>query len=369
MSVGNMEIRVILKAIGPDVTIVHKVMNVDGETYEEVRETFIALPFVELDLTQHLLASAREGFTPRFPVSAPIPDALSENVYEIYYDRNVYTVEYVDNYNFNTVTESYLYGASIGASPVFSRPGYIHTGWNATIPETMPARNITFTSEWQIRESVPVTIIHMLSDIDGDGYVEKLRETVYATPELIIYGSNYAAYIPGGTYRSADRKIVETDGSTEICLYYSRNEYTVRFSYGDIAGAGEDIVLVLPYETELTVPNFQVSGYELIGWSPDTPTVVPANHVTYTARWQAAGVDITVNHMVENLDGTGYELADSEILSAQTGAILNGASYQKELLGFSFDSADKNVSVSADGSTAVNVYYKRNSYTLTFTYG
>jgi hypothetical protein len=73
--------------------------------------------------------------------------------------------------------------------------------------------------------------------------------------------------------------------------------------------------------------------------------------------------------MVENLDGTGYEPADSEILSAQTGAILNGASYQKELLGFSFDNADKNVTVKADGSTALNVYYKRNSYTLTFTYG
>ena len=80
----------------------------------------------------------------------------------------------------------------------------------------------------------------------------------------------------------ADRKIVETDGSTEICLYYSRNEYTIRFTYGDIVGAGEDVVYKLPYESAITAPDFKVAGYVLVGWTPDVPETVPAENITYT---------------------------------------------------------------------------------------
>ena len=368
MGSENIEIRVILKAIGPEVTVVHKVMNTDGETYEEIREEFLAIPFEELDLADHLLAAVMEGFTYRIPVNNQIPDALKENVYEIYYDRNTYTVKYFNDYNFETVTESYLYGESLGTSPVFTRPGYTHIGWNAELPETMPARDVSFTSTWQIRDSVPVTIVHMMSALDGDGYVEKCRETVYHTPELMIYGSNYATGIAGGAYKNADKRIVSADGSTEVCVYYTRGEYTVRFTYGDIAGAGEDVVLKLPYESTITAPDFKVNGYVLVGWSPALPETVQAESVTYTAKWQAANAEITVKHWTEGLDGKN-SVSATEKVSVSFGTQINGASYKKSLEGFTFADADKNVTVQPDGSTVVNVYYTRNSYKVTYTYG
>jgi hypothetical protein len=165
------DIRVELEAIGPDVTVKHKVMNADGVTYTETVKTFVAIPFVELDLTAHLLTSLGTGFTHRIPVNNMIPSATEENVYEIYYDRNTYTVTYKNDYNFDWVTDEYLFGAAIGDAPTFTRPGYTQSGWNAEIPKTMPASDLTFTTTWQIRESVPVTIVYMMTALDGNGYV------------------------------------------------------------------------------------------------------------------------------------------------------------------------------------------------------
>ena len=368
MGSENIEIRVTLKAIGPEVTIVHKVMNIDGETYTETRETFLAIPFEQIDLIDHLLSSFKDGFTYRIPVNNQVPDALTENVYEIYYDRNTYTVKYVSDYNFESITESYIYGEAIGAAPVFTKPGYTHVGWNAAIPETMPARDLTFTTTWQIREAVPVTIVHMITALDGNGYVEKHREVVTSVPELMIYGSNYAINLLGGTYKSADRKVVAEDGSTEVYVYYTRNEYTVRFTYGDYAGAGEDIVLKLPYESPLSAPDFKLIGYNLVGWNPDLPDTMPAENITYTARWALESVNATINHWIEGLDSENA-IAETETITADTGSKLNGASYKKTFDGFTYSHADADVVVNSDGSTVVNVYYSRNSYKVTYTYG
>ena len=365
----SIEIRVILEAIGPEVTIVHKVMNTDGKTYTEERQKFTAIPFEELDLSDYLLDSAKTGFTYRIPVNNQVPSALEENVYEIYYDRETYTIKYSSDYGFNWVTKEYLYGATIGEAPVFERDGYTHVGWNEAIPETMPAKDLSFTATWQLLDPVDVTIIHMMKSLDGEGYVEKQRETVLATPELMLYGSFYAKNILGGKYESAEKAAVSADGTTEIRVYYTRNEYTVRFTYGNIDGAGEDVVYTLLYEEKLTSPDFTVSGYDLIGWSPELPETMPAENVTYTARWAGARVNVTVNHCIENLDGSGYTVAEAETRSEQTNASLNGSIYQKDIVGFTYKDADKNVIVQADGSTVVNVYYSRNSYTVKFTYG
>ena len=369
MGSENIEIRVSLEAIGPEVTIIHKVMNTDGVTYTEEIQRFTAIPFEELDLADYLLAIAGKGFSYRIPVNNQIPDALKENVYEIYYDRETYTIKYTNGYNFEWVTKEYLFGATIGEAPVFDRDGYRHMGWNEELPTTMPASNLTLSAKWELLDPVAVTVIHMMQSLDGTGYVEKHRNTVYSTPELMIFGSYYAIDLSGGTYESAEKKVVAIDGSTEIRVYYTRNEYTVRFTYGNIQGAGEDVVYTLSYEEKLVAPNFQITGYNLVGWSPELHETMPAENITFTAKWQVANVSVTINHWTENLDGEGNALFTSEILNAETGASLNGADYAKEIVGFTYANADKNVIVAPDGTTVVNIYYTRNSYTLTFTYG
>ena len=365
----ELDVRVVMEAIGPEVTVIHKVMNADGETYSEIIKTFVAIPFEELDLSAHVLTTLGAGFTHRIPENNMIPSATEENVYEIYYDRNTYTVTYVSDYSFDWITEEYLFGATIGDAPAFTRPGYVQDGWTTEIPETMPARDITITAKWQLKESVKVTIVHAMAALDGNGYVEKGRDTVYATPELMLYGSYYAKGIAGGSYVKAENKTVAEDGSTVIYVYYSRNEYTVRFTYGDIAGASDDVVIKLPYESEITAPEFKVTGYDLVGWSPEFGGKIPAENITYVAIWQAASTTITVNHYVEGVDGQDRTIFETETISVGTGSTVNGSLYQKTIVGFEYEDADKNITVSADGSTVVNVYYKRNSYKLTFTYG
>ena len=129
----------------------------------------------------------------------------------------------------------------------------------------------------------------------------------------------------GGTYVNADKKVVLNDGSTEICVYYSRNEYIIRFIFGEVPGAGEDVVLKLPYESAITPPDFKVAGYEIAGWSPELPETMPAEECTYVAKWQVASADVTVNHYVESLDGTDRVITETETVSAETGASLPSA--------------------------------------------
>ena len=95
---------------------------------------------------------------------------------------------------------------------------------------------------------------------------------------------------------------------------------------------------------------------------------MPAADATLFALWQAATVDYTVVYWQENADDAGYSYKEKADKAGLTGASATYAG--KSYTGFSLNTAMTNaaaVTIAGDGTTIRNVYYSRNTYTLTFT--
>ena len=74
---------------------------------------------------------------------------------------NTYTIKFNTGSGSKIETLTYEYGSIVTAPKDPIRDGYIFVGWNAEIPERMPAKNLTFTAKW---EGQIKTITYNLND-------------------------------------------------------------------------------------------------------------------------------------------------------------------------------------------------------------
>ena len=99
--------------------------------------------------------------------------------------------------------------------------------------------------------------------------------------------------------------------------------------------------------------------------------------MTLTAHWKAAEVNYTVIHWWENADDDEYAFHESQELQGLTGATTTAAAKSYTIKGKNIhgkDTSDKvftattieQKTIKGDGSTIVNVYYKRKTYTMHF---
>ena len=128
------------------------------------------------------------------------------------------------------------------------------------------------------------------------------------------------------------------------------------------------------------------TGYTFNGWLNGTEGWTPGStlteDITLTADWVATEVNYTVVYWVENADDQNYSFNNAQTVAVAAGThittlasgytattnIINGLS--QHVTTFSYDKntqADAtDVTVAGDGSTVINLYYKRKTYTLTF---
>lgn len=103
---------------------------------------------------------------------------------------------------------------------------------------------------------------------------------------------------------------------------------------------------------------YEESGNRFTFGSPLT------SNITLTARWKSnTSTKYTVIHWQENADNNEYALRESEEKSGATGAPTTAAAKSYE--GFTAQTITQQT-INGDGSTIVNVYYKRNVYDVKF---
>lgn len=111
-------------------------------------------------------------------------------------------------------------------------------------------------------------------------------------------------------------------------------------------------------------------GYSFDGWYLDKGVTTEADfstikaNTTVYANWTAANkTNYTVIHWQENVDDDKFSFKESETKTGTTGAQTNATanSYQ----GFTAQTITQQT-IKGDGSTIVNVYYKRNVYSVKF---
>ena len=112
------------------------------------------------------------------------------------------------------------------------------------------------------------------------------------------------------------------------------------------------------------------NGYTFDGWYIDGQKVTSVSaEATVTAHWNAnSKTEYTVIHWQENADDNEYSSKDIEIKSGTTGAKTAAtakSSKDEDYQGFTAQKIEQKT-IAGDGSTIVNVYYKRDVYNVKF---
>lgn len=210
--------------------------------------------------------------------------------------------------------------------------------------------------------NVGFTVNHYLQNVADNNYTLNVSERHDGFTESEV-GDGLAETYPGFAALLYNTKAkVAADGSTVVEIYYDRNYYMMSFNLD--GGYGVEPIYAR-YGASVKVENPTKPGYTFNGWEPDVPTTVPAENTTYKAKWK---VDDSVNYRVqywqENANDDGFSYESSVQKKAAPGTVITAAN-DKNYTGFHYDHTD-GATVAADGSSVVNVYYKRNTYTLTF---
>lgn len=211
---------------------------------------------------------------------------------------------------------------------------------------------------------VGYTVKRYLQNVNDDGYTLDSTERLNGYTEQPVGTAANKSY-PGFTELLYDTTTkIAADGSTEVEIYYDRNYYLLSL---DLQGGYGAEPVYARYGAPISIADPEKAGYTFGGWDKDVPTTMPAGNMTLTAKWNAGKSTYLVQYWLENAndDGYSYDAGSTRTVTATVGSTVSGSN-DKSFTGFHYDRSDQNVTVNGDGTTVVNVYYKRDTYTLTF---
>lgn len=222
-------------------------------------------------------------------------------------------------------------------------------------------RNVTETVTYS-PAVVNYTVKHYQQNVDNDNYVLVENETKTGLTNSQI-SANLKKKYDGFTALNYNTDVkIAADGSTIVEIKYDRNYYMLSL---DLNGGYGVEPIYARYGAAITLGEPTKAGYTFTGWDKSVPTTMPANDVTLTAQWKVDDrVDYLVQYWLENANDNDYSYDSSVTKTAVSGTVITKVD-DKSYTGFEYDHTD-GATVAADGSSVVNVYYKRNTYTLTF---
>ena len=167
-----------------------------------------------------------------------------------------------------------------------TKEGYTFIGWyNGESEwnfETPVTADLTLTAKWQINRYT------ITFDTAGGSEVAPITQD-YGTTITAPANPTKTGY----TFAGWDKTIPATMPAENITLTarWTVNQYTITFKPEN---GGQDIVIKQDYGTAITAPaNPTKTGYTFAGWDRESPTTMPAENITLTARWQVNQYTIT----------------------------------------------------------------------------
>lgn len=229
----------------------------------------------------------------------------------------------------------------------------------------------TYTVTYQPAE-VEFTVKHYKQNVDDDNYTLADTETKKGYTESPV-GANLATTAYEGFYSllyDTTTKIA-ADGSTVVEIYYDRYYYLMNF---DLDGGYGVEPIYARYGAPISVGTPTKPGYTFDVWNPELPATMPAESATHKATWKVGTTSYTVVYWYENANDDGYSyVADQKITDVAPGTSVSSATYKdanfnnKDAKHFTYNANKaETVTVAGDGSTILNVYFTRNTYTLKF---
>lgn len=219
---------------------------------------------------------------------------------------------------------------------------------------------------------VTYRVEHMFQNIYDNGYFlyETETKTGYTGDQTDRSDKNYEGMYP----LLYDSITIAADGSTVLVIQYDRFYYLIDYDLD--GGHGVDPIYAR-YETPIFANDPEKEGYTFAGWEPEVPEEIPVGGGTYTAQWTPEPVNYTVLYWYEN---TGPEEVYSVVGSSQKTALAGSTVSSNDFRNDAFAGRDdiyffyntdmtETYTIDGDGSTIVNVYFRRQPLTFNFNYG
>ena len=309
------------------------------------------------------------------PVNDPAP---SDNGGEEPYAQTfTITINYVDNKD-QQVADPWTATVMAGSTYQSVVKSPVVVGYTAEHAEiTVGGENIQEDQNFTVKYTpavVKFSVKHLLQNVSNDEYTQDGDPEIRNGNTGDEVGETLEKNYPGFYSLKYDATVkIAGDESTVVEVKYDRYYYLINFNLD--GGYGVEPIYAR-YGAPVNVGNPQKPGYTFTGWSGEIPKTMPVieNPLSFTAKWEKGTAGFTVVFWYENANDDGYSVAGTFTpADVAPGTQKSSGDYQNQ----SFDGRDdehftynsdkaETVNVNGDGSTVLNVYFKRNSYTLTF---
>lgn len=368
-------INVVYKPTNVDYTVIHYQQNLNDDKYTEVdRETKQGLTNSTVPEVAHVYTKADktlqvdEGYEGFYALLYEKPNIAADGstVVEIYYDRYYYLMNFDLDGGYGVEPIYARYGTPIGDVGTPTKAGYTFDGWSlngttvATLPKTMPAENRTYKAVWTPDTAAKVTVVFWGENADDEEYSYIKSQQIDVKP-----GTEFT-YNENGSLICA----LEVHDHNSSCGYacnqtehrHSAACYTLTCTQEQHVHDSKCCTL------EEHSHSISCLWGALCGKKSHTHgdgnCTCPKNehrHTDYTGSCYKLTCTTPVH---THSDACGYTCGKTEHTHTSD-CYMSGAGLDSNL--WKFVKSDT-VTVAADGSSVVNVYYDRVEKTLTFKY-
>lgn len=312
------------------------------------------------------------------PVNDPAPS--DDGGEEPYTQTFTITINYVDNKD-QQVADPWTATVMAGGTYQSVVKSPVVVGYTADQAEiTVGGENIQEDQNFTVTYTparVKFSVKHLLQNVSNDEYTQDGDPQIVTGNTGDAVGETLEKLYPGFYSLKYDATVkVAGDESTVVEVKYDRYYYLINFNLD--GGYGVEPIYAR-YGAPINVGTPQKPGYTFTGWSGEIPKTMPVieNPLSFTANWKKGTAGFTVVFWYENANDVGYSVAGTFTpADVAPGTQKSSGDYQNQ----SFEGRDdkhfsyntdkvETVTVKGDGSTVLNVYYTRNTYTLTFTNG
>ena len=312
------------------------------------------------------------------PVNDPAPS--DDGGEEPYTQTFTITINYVDN-NDQQVADPWTATVMAGGTYQSVVKSPVVVGYTADQAEiTVGGENIQADQNFTVKYTpavVKFSVKHLLQNVSNDEYTQDGDPEIRNGNTGDAVGETLEKHYSGFYSLKYDATVkIAGDESTVVEVKYDRYYYLINFNLD--GGYGVEPIYAR-YGAPVNVGNPQKPGYTFTGWSGEIPKTMPVieNPLSFTANWEKCTAGFTVVFWYENANDVGYSVAGTFTpADVAPGTQKSSGDYQNQSFEGRDDkhftyNADKaeTVTVNGDGSTVLNVYYTRNTYTLTFKEG
>ncbi len=286
-----------------------------------------------------------------------------ENVYDFNYDED----EELLTYELQTVKTLVLPKSLFDMRYMDLQTGELY-GADADDPEKNPAAHYDDATESRFN----ITFSNPAFSYNPDGNI------VTVTPSSTSVSEKCEMTI---TWRHGTLDFTSLPISRTITIIWSDPSNARYINFNSMGGSSVEMLSTAAGVPISAPPDPVKEGYTFGGWFEDAnctrpftfpgamPNYAGPNHgITVYAKWNPAMNSYKVEYYTEQLNGT-YALTNSLTKEGYTGSPTSADINAPKGFVYNSGKSTTNQTIAHNGSTVVKVYYDRNQYNLTFSYG